>query len=78
MDDQYSNRVHHLLKEELQETSPSQCVFFSSRCTVTWRRAVEAGRSSSGGLTAAWTSRGAGGNTKWCVCVFGAMDQNKG
>lgn len=41
--------------------------FFSSRCFVTWRPAEEAGLCSSGDLMAAWTSRGAGGNTKWSV-----------
>lgn len=30
---------------------------------------MEAGQSSRDGLMAAWTSRGAGGSTKWCVCV---------
>ena len=39
------------------------------RCIVTWRQVVEAGQSSSGASTAAWTSRGAGGSTKWSVCL---------
>ena len=47
------------------------------RCTVTWRQLVEAGPSSRGDLTAAWTSRGAGGNTKWSVCLFRAMNQKR-
>lgn len=30
---------------------------------------MEAGQSSRDGLMAAWTSRGAGGSTEWCVYV---------
>lgn len=44
---------------------------------MTWTRLEEAGRCSSADLTAAWTSRGAGGNTKWSVCVFRAVNHSK-
>lgn len=54
------------------------CVFILIwRFTATWRRVAEAGPSSSGDSTALWTSRGAGGSTKWSVNLTRATNALK-